>query len=62
LQKLEHCSGESVEKIQNHIKLSKQKVEGFGIDPNFCEAVTVAVFSLTGQLGNLAADHADELF
>ena len=28
------CSGENVEKLHNHLKHSKLKMKGFGIDPN----------------------------
>jgi len=59
--KLEHCSGENAEKIHNHLKQSKLKIKGFGIDPNSREAVTVVVSSFTGHLGNWAAYHADEI-
>ena len=61
-QKFEDCSGENAEKIHNHLKQSKLKIKGFGINPNSCEVVTVVVFSITGHLGNWAADHADEIF
>jgi hypothetical protein len=62
LQKLEHCSGDNAEVLHNHLKQSKLKVQGFGIDPNSREAVTVVVSTFTGHLGNWAADHADEIF
>jgi hypothetical protein len=62
LQKLEYCSGDNAEVLHNHLKQSKLKVQGFGIDPNSREAVTVVVSSFTGHLGNWAADHADEIF
>ncbi len=32
------------------------------MDPNSREGVTAVVSSLTGQLSNRAADHADEIF
>jgi hypothetical protein len=47
LQKLEHCSGENAEKLHNHLKQSKLKIKGFGIDPNSREAVSVVVPSFT---------------
>ena len=62
LQKLEHCSGENAEKLHIHLKLSKLKIKGFGIDPNSGEIVTVVVSSFTVHFGNWAADHADEIF
>ena len=62
LQKLEHCSGENVEMSHNHLKQSKLKIKGFGIDPNSREAVMVGVSIFTGHLGNWAAYHADEIF
>ena len=52
LQKLENCSGENAEIWHNHLKQSKLKIKGFGIDPTSCEVVTVAVSSFTGHLGN----------
>ena len=48
--------------LHDHLKQSKLKVKGFGVDPSFREAVTVVVSSFTGSLGNWAADHADEIF
>ena len=62
LQKLEQCSGENAKKIHNHLKQTKLKIKGFGIDPNSREVVTVVVSSFTRHLGNWAADHADEIF
>jgi hypothetical protein len=62
LQKLELCSGENSEVLHDHLKQSKLKVKGFGIDLNSKEAVTVVVSSFTGSLGNWAADHMDEIF
>ena len=41
LQKLEHCSGENAEIVHNHVKQSKLKIKGFGIDPNSREDVTL---------------------
>jgi hypothetical protein len=62
LQKLELCNGENPEYLHDHLKQSKLKVKGFGVDPNSREAVTVVVSSFTGSLGNWAADHADEIY
>ena len=61
-QKLEHCSGENAEKLHHHLKQSKLKIKGFGIDPNSREDVTVVVSFFTRHFCNRAADHADEIF
>ncbi len=44
------------------MKKLKFIVEGFGVDPNSKEAVTVVVSSFTGSLDNWDADHTDEIF
>ena len=62
MQKLEHCSGENAYILRDHLKQSKLKIKGFGIDPNSREFVSVVVSFFTGHLGNGAADHADEIF
>ena len=63
IQKLELCSCEKGEVLHDHLKQSKLKVKGFGVDPNSkAEAVTIVVSSFTGPLGNWAADHTDEIF
>jgi hypothetical protein len=62
LQKLEHSCGENAKKLHNHLKQSKLKIKGLGIDSNSREVVTVAMSSFTGHLGNWAAYHADEIF
>ena len=62
LQKLELCTCENPEILHGHLKHSKLKVKGFGVDPNSWEVVTAFVSSFTGSLGNWAADHADEIF
>jgi hypothetical protein len=62
LQKLELCTGENAEIIHDHLKQSNLKIEGFGVDPNSKEAVTVVVSSFTGSLGDWAADHYDDIF
>jgi hypothetical protein len=62
LQKLELCNGENPETLHDHLKPSKLKVKGFGVDPNSGEAVTVVVSSFTGSLYNWATDHADEIY
>jgi len=48
--------------MHNHLKRSKLEIKGFGVDPNSREVVTVVVSSFTGQLGNWATNHADEIF
>ena len=62
LQSFELCTGENAEILHDHLKQSKLKVKGFGVDPNSREVVTVVVFYFTGSLGNWAADHSDEIF
>jgi len=62
LQKMELCTGENAEILHDHLKQSKLKVKGFGVDPNSKEVVTVVVSAFTGPLGNWADDHADEIF
>jgi hypothetical protein len=62
LQKLELCNGENPEILHDHLKQSKLKVKGFGVDPNSKEVGTVVASSFTGSLGNWAADHVDEIF
>jgi hypothetical protein len=44
------------------LKPYELKVKGFGIYPDSREAVTIVVSSFTGNLGNWAEDHADEIF
>ena len=61
LQKLEHCSGENAEKLYNHLKQHKLKINCFEMDPNSRQAVTVVVSSFTGHLSYWPADHADEI-
>ncbi len=34
LQKLEHCTGENVKALHDHLKQTKLKIKGFGIDYN----------------------------
>jgi hypothetical protein len=52
LHKLEHCSGEKAKVLHNHLKQSKLKIEGLGVEPNSREVVIVVVFSFTGHSGN----------
>ena len=60
LHKLEHCSGENVEKLHNHLNQYKLKIKGFGINPTSREVVAVIMSSFTGHLRNWAAYRADE--
>ncbi len=46
----------------SHFKLLKLKIMGLGIDPNSREAITAVECSLTWQLGNWEANHADKIF
>ena len=62
LEKLELCTGENAKILHDHLKQSKLKVKGFGVDPNSKEDVTVVVSSFTGSSGNWAAEHSDEIF
>ena len=62
LQELEYCSGENAEILHNHLKQTKPKMNGLGIDLNSREAVMIVVPSFTGHLGYWAAHHADEIF
>ena len=34
LQKMEHCNGEDSVKLNNHLKQSRLKIQGFGINPD----------------------------
>ena len=52
LQKLELCTGENPEILHYHLKQSKLKIKGFGVDPISKEVVTVVVSIFTGSLGN----------
>jgi hypothetical protein len=62
LQKLELCYVQNSEVLHDHLTQSKFKVNGFGVNPNSKEAVTVVVSSFTGSLGNWVADHTNEIF
>jgi len=62
LQKMEHCNGEDSVKLNNHLKQSRLKIHGFGIDPDSNQAVVILVSSFTCKLGNLAADHNAEIY
>jgi len=45
LRKLEHCSGENAEVLENHSKQSKSKIKGLEVEPNSRETVIVVVSS-----------------
>ncbi len=62
VQKLEHCTGENAEVLRDHLKQTKFKIKGFGIDPNSREAVMVELSSFTRQLIIWVAAHADGIF
>ncbi len=62
MQNINHCTGENAKELHDNLQQSKLKVKGFEIDPNSREAITVVVTSFTGQLGNWAADNAEEIF
>ena len=62
LHNLEHCSGENAEILHIHFKQSKLIIKEFGVDLNSRVVVIVVVSSFTGQLGNWAADHANDIF
>jgi hypothetical protein len=59
---MELCTGENAEILHDHLKQSKLKVKGFGVDPNSRDVDTVVVSSFTGSLGNWAGDHLDKIF
>jgi hypothetical protein len=61
LRKLEHCSGENAEVLDNPLKHSKIKIDGFGVEPNSREVIAFVVSSYTRQLLNWNVDHADEI-
>jgi hypothetical protein len=52
LQKMEYCNGEDSINLNNHLKQSMLKMEGFGINPDSNQDVVVLVSSFTGKLGN----------
>ncbi len=62
LQKMEHCNGEDSIKMNNHLKQSKMKIQGFGIKPDSNRFVVVLVSLFTSKLGNWASDHYDEIY
>ncbi len=59
---MEHCNGEDTIKLNKHLKQSKIKIQGFGINPNSNQAVVVLVSSFTCKLGNWTSDHSAEIY
>ncbi len=55
-------SDENAEALHDRLKQSNLKIEGFGVDPNSREVVTIVVSYFTEQLGDWVADHVDEIF
>ncbi len=41
LQKMKHCNGEDSVKLNNHLKQSRLKIQGFGINPDSNQAVVI---------------------
>ena len=62
LQKMEHCNGENSIKLNNHLKQSKLKIQGFGINHDSNQVVVVLVSSFTRKIGNWAFDHIAEIY
>jgi len=62
LQKLEHCNGDDLTKLHNHLKESRLKIQGFEINPDSKHVVVVLVSSFTGKLGNWASNHSTEIY
>ncbi len=62
LQKMEHCNEEDSVKLNNYLKQSKLKIQGFGINLDSNQAVVVLVSSFTCKLGNWASDHSAEIY
>jgi hypothetical protein len=48
--------------LNNHLKQSRLKIQGFGINPDSNQAVVILVSSFTGKLGNWASDHTTEIY
>ena len=48
--------------MNNHLKQSRLKTQGFGINPDSNEVVVVLVSSFIGKLGNWASDHSAEIY
>ncbi len=62
LEKMEHSHGEDSIKLNNHLKQSKMKIQGFEINPDSNRAVVVLVSSFTSKPGNWASDHSAEIY
>jgi hypothetical protein len=62
LQKMEHCNGEDSIKLNNHLKQSRLKIQGFGINPDSNQVVVVLISSFTSKLGNWASDLCAEIY
>ncbi len=50
LGQLEHRNGEDATKLHNHLKQSKHKIQGFGINPDSNLVVVVSVSFFIGKL------------
>jgi len=61
LQKMEHCNGEDSIKLNNHLKQSRLKIKGFGINPDSNQAIVVLVSSFIGKLDNWTSDRSAEI-
>ncbi len=48
--------------MNNHLKQSRLKIQGFGINFDSNQVVVVLVSSFTGKLGNWASDHSTEIY
>jgi hypothetical protein len=48
--------------LNNHLKQSRLKIKGFGINPDSNQVVVVTVSSFTSKLGNWASDHSTEIY
>ncbi len=48
--------------MNNHLKQSRLKIKGFGINPDSNQVVVVTVSSFTSKLGNWASDHSTEIY
>jgi hypothetical protein len=55
---MELCSGDNAEILNDYLKQSKLKIEGFGVFPNSKEVITVVLSSFMGSLGDWAAYRA----
>ena len=62
LQKIDHCNGEDSIKLNNHLKQSKLKIQGFGINLDSNQAIVVLDSLFTGKFGNWASDRSAEIY